>query len=81
MSGRTMAYITNCGSSMPVVHFYHFISNFFEFFDTFFCDTFSGIRQEQDVYVRLIDSVTKQVISSCIYLCFSTNRLVMREIL
>ena len=23
---------------------------------------FSGVRQEQDIYVRLIDSVTKQVI-------------------
>ena len=29
--------------------------------DILFC-TYSGVRQEQDIYVRLIDSVTKQVI-------------------
>lgn len=33
--------------------------------DILFC-TYSGVRQEQDIYVRLIDSVTKQVI--CFYM-------------
>jgi hypothetical protein len=28
---------------------------------TFHCFPISGVRQEQDIYVRLIDSVTKQV--------------------
>jgi len=32
----------------------------------------AGLRQEQDMYIRLIDSATKQVLSVLFYVCHFT---------
>lgn len=46
---------------VSVLLFTCFMFGSFHYFIFWFIIIFTGIRQEQDIYVRLIDSVTKQV--------------------
>ena len=59
---QIMEFITDCSFSTQMV-MYLFVMLWFVFIKYYLLITWplTGVRQEQDLYVRLIDSVTKQV--------------------
>lgn len=56
---QTMVSITDCNCCILMVSLFYltFFLKIFNYFSLYF----TGARQEQDIFVRLIDSVTKQV--------------------